>query len=118
MIGWMSNADHKQASKSDCQKCVKLAQNMNTPMPTACAQHELEYANQLVTVINCEFLDPDKPEVGKPFINTLTIDPDSNISWLIDHIRADEYENRTTVLSLTTKQMTRDELNTLGEWEP
>lgn len=118
MISWMSNADHKKASKSDCKKCIDIAQNMNTPMPTACVEHELEYANQIVKVINCEFLDPEKPEVGKPFINSLIIGPDSNISWLIDHIEADEYEGRTTVLSLTTKRMTRDELNTLAEWEP
>lgn len=118
MISWMTNADHKKASNSDCQKCIEISQNMNTPMPTACVEHELEYANQLVAVIDCHFLDGEKPELGKDLINNLIIDPESNISWLIDHIEAEAYEGRDTVLQLKLKKMTRDELNTLPEWEP
>lgn len=119
MISWMTREDDLKAHKSDCDKCeVATSNNASFPHRMPCAEHELEYANQKVTVIHCEFLDPENPKVGGNYINDLIIDPAQKLDFLIDHIRADEYEKRTTVLSLTTKEITRDELNTLQEWEP
>ncbi len=119
MIGWMSREDDRKAWKMGCKACQNKTENGNRfPEHVPCSEHELEYANQEVKVIRCEFLDPDNPAIGKPYINDLIIDPEQPLGFLIDHIEAEEYEGTPSVLSLTIKIMTRDELNTLGEWEP
>lgn len=119
MISWMTREDDVKAWKLGCKKCQQKTENSASfPHHMPCVEHELEYANQLVTVVNCDFLDPEKPKVGEKLVNSLVLDPSQTMEWFIDHIKADEFEGRTTVLSLTTKEITRDELNTLQEWEP
>ncbi len=119
MISWMTKDDDRKAWKVGCKDCQNKTENSNTfPDHRPCSLHEIEYATGIVTVLDCHFLDGEKPELGKDLINNLIIDPESNISWLVDHIDAEAYEGRDTVLQLKLKKMTRDELNTLPEWEP
>lgn len=117
MIAWMTNEDDKKAYKPECAYCQRRTNNSAHGKPMPCNQHELEYANQLVTVIDCHFLDGENPKLGEDYVNNLIIDPAQSIEFLVDHIDAEAYEGRDTVLQLKLKKMTRDELNTLPEWE-
>lgn len=118
MISWMSYKDDEKAYQADCKECETQSINSATLRKIPCHRHELEYASQEVTVIQVEFLDPEHPRVGKKYLNDLILDPKSDFEFLLDHIQAEEYEGRTAIVSLTTKKITRDELNTMQEWEP
>lgn len=118
MLSWMTREDDAKAFNATCKKCDTRQLNHPQLLKTPCVEHELEYANQLVTVIDCHFLDGENPKLGEDYVNNLIIDPTQSMEFLLDHIDAEAYEGRDTVLQLKIKKMTRDELNTLPEWEP
>lgn len=118
MISWMTNQDDERAYDKDCSQCQNRTINSSHGKATPCIEHELSYANQKVAVIYCHFLDGENPKLGEHYVNNLIIDPTQSMEILIDYIDAEAYEGRDTVLQLKLKKMTRDELNTLPEWEP
>ncbi len=118
MISWMTNIDDEMAYDKDCKKCIDRTLNTVHGKATPCIEHELAYANQEVAVIDCHFLDGENPKLGEDYVNNLIIDPTQTMEFLLDHIDAEAFEGRDTVLQLKLKKMTRNELNTLQEWEP
>ena len=118
MISWMTNADDEAAYCKDCRDCTSKTLNSAHGKPMPCVAHELEYASQEVPVIECHFLDGEKPDLGVDFVNSIILRPTDSMEWLVDHIDAEAYEGRDTVLQLKLKKMTRDALEALPEWEP